>query len=234
MTHRLLLFDIDGTLLRTGGAGMRSMANVAARLFGEQFRWDGIVASGSLDPVIFAEAAALNQLADHESHHDRFRDHYVDELTIQLEQNRHLLQVMPGIHALLGELQQRAQRRGDVVLGLLTGNYTAAVPVKLRAAGINPDWFTITCFGDEAPTRPDMVALALRKYERMFGRAIEPRRVIVIGDTPRDVDCAKAHGCTAFCVATGGYDVNELRDAGADIAVESLDDPAPLYALLGL
>jgi phosphoglycolate phosphatase len=228
----LLLWDIDGTLLRTGGAGMRAMYRVADRLFGAGWNWEGVNPSGNLDPLIFAQAAALNRLDDDPSHHQSFHDHYIEALREELELTRAAVRVMPGVVEAIDLLHRRAQARGDVVQGLLTGNYTRAVPLKLAVAGIDPAWFPITAFGDEGKCRADLVALALRKFETRFGRPADPRRVIVIGDTPKDVECAHAHGCVALAVATGGYSVEVLRGSGADVAVEDLADPGPLLELI--
>ena len=232
MNHKLLLFDIDATLLRTGGSGMIAMKLVAERLFGPDWEWGSINTSGSLDPVIFAEAAAINRLEDHHDHHERFRDHYIDELEKQLAANMHIFEVLPGVPELLATLRHRAMAQRDIVLGLLTGNYTNAVPVKFKFAKLDPSWFTITAFGDEAPSRPDLVVLAMQKYLKAHGRPIDPKRVIVIGDTPRDIHCARTHGCVAFAVATGQYDAKTLREAGADFVVESFADPSPLMKLI--
>lgn len=232
MQRTLLLFDVDGTMLKTGGAGLRAMAKVGCELFGDAFCWDGIEAGGSLDPIIFAEAAANNSLADAHLHHERFRDSYLLKLGEELERNAEHVRAMPGIVECLTELRERERQRNDIVLGLLTGNYTAAIPIKFRAIGVDPTWFTITAFGDEAASRPDLVELAMRRYTQRFGEPANPRRVIVIGDTPRDVACAKAHGCIAFAIATGSHGVEELQACGADYAIADLADPGPLYRLL--
>jgi len=232
MVKTLLLFDIDGTLLVTGGAGMRAMAAAGRRLFGDQFIWDGIVPSGSLDPLILAEALALNGRANDMTLHDTFRDHYVELLAAELTEQAHRVRVMPGIVELLASLRQREVEQGDIVLGLLTGNYALASPIKLAAVGIDIDWFDVTVFGDEGKTRPDLVGVALRKYEALHGHCADPRRVIVIGDTHKDVHCAKAHDCIAFAVTTGGGTREELEAAGADVIVDDLLDPRPLLRLI--
>lgn len=232
MPPTLLLFDIDGTLLLTGGAGGRAMRAAADKLFGQTFTFEGIIFSGNLDPVIFAEAATNSSLEDHHEHHDLFRDTYLAELETALRREAATVESMPGIHDLLQQLHTRATTQQDIVLGLLTGNYRQAAPIKLAAVHIDPTWFTLTAFGDEGSTRPDLVALAMQKYHRKFGEAIAPQRVIVIGDTPRDIHCAKAHQCIAFAVATGKYTVEQLAEAGADIVVPNLADPAPLLDLL--
>ena len=231
MKRTLLLFDIDGTLMLSGGAGMRSMHRVAGRMFGADFSWQGVDPQGNLDPLIFAEALALNGV-DGEQHHDAFRDSYLQQLRHELHAHRDQVRVMPGIHAALALLRQRAETRRDVVLGLLSGNYAQAVPVKLASIDVDPSWFEITAFGDEAATRPALLALAMSKYEALHGEAADPQRVWIIGDTPRDVACAHAHGCRCLAVATGFSSSDDLRRAGADVLVDDLADPTPLLALI--
>lgn len=227
--HRhLLLFDIDGTLMLSGGAGGDAMRSVATKLFGETFTFDGIEFGGNLDPLIFAEAAQRCRLDDdHDVCHDRFRTAYVGELATRLL-DPVCVTVMPGIHELLAQL--RAMEH--VVLGLLSGNYSEAAPLKLTAARIDHGMFRVTAFGDEAPARHDLVELAMRRYKRMLGEDVDPRRVLVIGDTPRDVAAARAHGCLSIAVATGGHTVDELLACGADVALDDLSDPRPLMDLL--
>lgn len=228
----LLLFDIDATLLKTGGAGMHAMANSAQHIFGRPFTWEGIHAGGSLDPVIFAEAAALNGIDNNHDNHSRFRDHYIGELDRQIAANLHQFEILPGVHELLHQLRERERNQRDIVLGLLTGNYTSAVPVKFKYARLEQSWFSITAFGDEASSRPDLVALAMRKFEAKHHIKPDPRRVIIIGDTPRDVHCAKAHGCICIAVATGTYPAEHLRECGADHVLPDLSDPSALWQLL--
>jgi len=211
----LFLWDVDGTLLRTHGIGMGAMARASCRLFGAAFTWDGIDAAGGLDPLLFAEATTRNGVADAHQHHQSFHDYYIEELRAELERRRHQVELLPGILAALALLRQREAERGDVVLGLLTGNYAKATPLKLAAAGIDLAWFGITAMGDEAPSRPDLVALALRKYAARFGAAAAPRRVAVIGDTPRDIACAHADGARSVAVATGPFGIEELHAADA-------------------
>ena len=212
---------------------MRAMRSAGRQLFGDRISWDGVEAGGSLDPLIFAEAVRQSRIKDAEKRHEEFRNHYLKHLERELARSGDQVRTMPGVHELLAVLRQRAETRGDLVLGMLTGNYGSAVPMKLAAIGVCPDQFTVTVFGDEAPTRAGLVALAMQRYERITGEAADPRRVIVIGDTPRDVACARAHDCVCFAVATGSHSVAELRAAGAMHTVEDLSDPQPLLALLG-
>ena len=232
MPSTLLLWDIDGTLLHTDGAGMRAMARVGAALYGEAFSWAGIEASGQLDPFIFEQALSNNGLVASAGAHREFHELYIGELEAELERFAHRCQPMPGIDAVLRHLCDRRRARGDVTQGLLTGNYARAAELKLRASGIDPGWFELGVFGDEGPTRPDLVALALRRFTALAGTPVAPENVVVIGDTPRDVACAHAHGCIALAVATGRYGIDALLDAGADVAVRDLSDPAPLLAII--
>ncbi|MCC6580079.1 MAG: haloacid dehalogenase-like hydrolase [Phycisphaeraceae bacterium] len=229
MEPKLLLFDIDGTLLRSGGAGMRAMSIVAERLYGPGFTWDGIKPGGNLDPLIFAAAAKANRIDGGEASHARFRDEYLRQLPIELKAAGSAVQAMPGVHDLLTALRPRRH----AVMGLLTGNYTEAVPIKLSAIGVETSWFTLTSFGDEAPTRRDMVALALDRWSKQRGHKVDPRHVAVIGDTLRDIDCAQAHGCVAMAVATGPVSYNDLAAAKPDVLMRDFTDPSPVLSWVG-
>jgi len=231
MKHSLLLFDIDGTLLTTRGAGQRAMARAAKRLFGERFTFERIHFAGGIDPLLFAEAARTSGMDHAIEQESAFREAYVEELRAELDRSDGVT-AMPGIASLIDTVRERMAADDRVMLGLLTGNYHDAAPLKLAAAGLDAGWFPITAFGNEAPTRPDLPPVAMQRYQARTGHAADPRRVIVIGDTPRDVHCATTHNCVAFAVATGGATRDELEQAGADITVDSLADPAPLLDLL--
>jgi phosphoglycolate phosphatase len=161
-------------------------------------------------------------------HHDRFRDTYLRELRANLDLEPHKVRLLPGIQTLLGELRSRS----DVTLGLVTGNYTAAIPIKFKAVGLDPAWFPIHAFGDEAPDRPAMVRLAVDRYHEKHNHQIGNHDVIIIGDTPNDIHCAHANGCLCLAVATGLYTMDDLRQAGADAVVPDLADPQPLYEMI--
>ena len=208
------------------------MRRTAEELFGEGWAWEGVPVAGRLDPHIFHEAARRNGLADAHDHHDRFRDRYLACLEEELSARAERVRAMPGVAETLGLLRDRRARRGDVVLGLLTGNYSSAGPMKVSAAGLEPGWFTVTAYGDEAETRAELVSLAMGKHRESAGWSVAPGCVIVIGDTPQDVGCARANGCVSFAVATGRYSGDELREAGADHVVEDLSDPGALMGVV--
>jgi phosphoglycolate phosphatase-like HAD superfamily hydrolase len=220
---RLVLFDIDGTLLRAQGVGLVVMERVGRRLFGPAFTLEGIDFGGALDPWIFRQA--LQRLGhDDPSHlHAEFRDAYLVELARALDEGEPRTVLLPGVGAALSAFRDDP----TATLGLVTGNYARAVPLKLRAAGIDPAQFVVGAFGDDAPTRPDLVRLAMEQW-RARGAALDPRRVVVIGDTPRDIDCAKKNGCRSIAVATGWHTVEQLEAGGADLVVRDLTALMPL------
>jgi len=225
---KLLLFDVDGTLLLTGGAGVRGMEKAGVVCFGDAFSLKKLTVAGGLDPLIYKEATALAGVDDPHLHHDRFRDTYLCELKANLAADPHKVRLLPGIDLLIHELR----RRPSVVLGLVTGNYTAAIPIKFAAVGLDPAWFPIRAFGDEAPDRPSMVSLAVDRYRENCGQPIGNHDVVVIGDTPNDIACAHANDCLCLAVATGLYSEDDLRRAGADVVVPDLSDPQPLWDLI--
>lgn len=226
---RTILFDLDGTLMLTGGAGERGMNRAGRDVFGDHFTIEGVTIAGGMDPVIFRQAAERCGIPDHASKHDAFRDRYLETLAEELRAHPQRAQCLPGVTDLLSQLTQRA----EVWLGLVTGNYRHAAPLKLRAGGVDPDQFRICAFGDEAPTRPDMVALAVERHSKLAGRPAKPDAFLVVGDTPRDVECAHANGIACLAVATGLYSEAELRAAGADAVAPNLADPAALWAFVG-
>jgi len=231
MQHTLFLFDVDGTLVTTGGAGVRAMRQVGRREFGENFSFDGVRFGGGLDPQLFGEAARQSGFTPAADYEPRFREAYLSELATELERSAADVSLCPGVGSLIATLRQRVAAGDPVMPGLLTGNYTAAMPIKLGAVGLDPGWFPIHAFGDEAETRPELTALAMRRYHERTGTPADPGQVVVIGDTVRDIHCAHAHGCICVAVATGRSSVAELEAAGADLALPDLSDPTPVLEL---
>jgi phosphoglycolate phosphatase-like HAD superfamily hydrolase len=221
---KLLLFDIDGTLLIGHGAGVRAMTRAGRAICGTGFSLEGLSIGGSLDPLIYTEAARKMGVPEPLSLHDAFRARYLHELRLELATAERKPEALPGVAALLEALRAR----DDVVLGLLTGNYRRAVPLKLSAVGLSTDAFMLGAFGDDGPDRRSLVPIALAQTPR----PIEPADTIIIGDTPRDVDCALANGCVCLAVATGTHPSIELQRAGAQCVVENLLDPGSLLAML--
>lgn len=218
---KVLLFDIDGTLLRAYGAGSEAMRRAAEIVLGERCRGAQIDLGGALDPWIFERLAAHGGYdVDHDTH-ARFRPLYAKLLVEQLDKPDSRCLAMPGVHELLAHL--RAAKCATI--GLLTGNYRETGGIKLQRAGIDPAQFEISAWGDMATTRPGLVPVALSQLTR----TVAPRDVIVIGDTVRDVHAAHANGALCLAVTTGGSTREQLEQAKADVI---LDDLADLDAVL--
>ncbi len=230
----LLLFDIDGTLLNTSGSGMAALHAAAKAHFGEHFTIEGVSFAGRLDPLIISEMLRLNGQADSLEHHALLRAAYRERLGPMLARPN-AAKALGGVHELLAALRPRAEA-GHATLGLLTGNYPETGAMKLRHCGIDPDWFTVAAWGDDAagspPKREDLVPFAIDQLARKGGPRYTGESVTVIGDTPHDVRCAKAHGGRCLAVATGHYSVNQLLEAGADLAVPTLTDTNELVEWL--
>jgi len=128
---------------------------------------------------------------------------------------------LPGVPALLDALTGAAS---PVHIGLLTGNYPETGRLKLEAAGISVDRFAVAAWGDEAERRPDLVPLARERHARRSGRALPAERVVIVGDTPHDVECARVHGCRSLAVATGSSTRAELESAGASRVFDDLSE----------
>jgi phosphoglycolate phosphatase len=221
----LVLFDIDGTLIQSGRAGVRGMNRAFDRLYGHPKALDGVAVAGRCDRVIVMDAMRGVGLDPTDEEIRRLRDAYFESL--QEEIGRPVAEpsgILPGVLALLTALDARP----DVVVALLTGNFSGGARIKLGHFNL---WhrFRFGAFGDDHEDRRELVPVALT-LARAGGLAIEDlQRVIVIGDTPLDVDCAHAHGARALAVATGLYDEAALRKTGANLVMRTLE---PLHEIL--
>ena len=233
----ILFFDIDGTLLNTSGAGIKSIHQGARDAFGDHFSIDGLSFAGCLDPVIVSDMLAMNNIPDTPQNHRLIREGYLRHLQthLPLPETPASLPPLPGVHELLQELTAIASDH-VATLALLTGNYQETGTHKLKACGIDPSLFAFGVWGDDAPhshddpkgraKREDLVPVGMSKAHA-YGAKLHPQRThqyIIIGDTPHDVRCAKAHGGKCLAVATGHYSVDSLAAAGADLAVKDLSD----------
>jgi phosphoglycolate phosphatase len=228
----LVLFDIDGTILLTAGAGRRALTTALLDEVGDPGDFDRVRFDGKTDPQIVRE---LLEVANHPGAEDLvFIDticrRYVHLLEDELRHPRTTTTVMPGIPALLEGLEAEA----EVVLGLLTGNVVQGAALKLSAAGILPSRFQLGAYGSDSAHRPDLPAIAARRAEPHFGREPRGREVVIIGDTPADMTCGEAISARAIGVATGAYSIESLAAAGAHAAFPDLTDTTRvLEAILG-
>ncbi len=214
-----ILFDIDGTLITTGGAGARSWAwsfrtrferDVDILKFSELGMTDPEVARRSFHGV-FGRDADERELS-------RLVNGYLERLPEEVGASTGY-RVMPGVNELLSRLVD-----DSVLLGLTTGNLEAAAHIKLSRGGLNR-FFSFGGYGSDSNDRAELTRRAIERAGVMHGHALDPARVVVVGDTPRDVDAAHAAGAVALAVATGSYTVDQLREAGADHVVPTLAEP---------
>lgn len=221
----LVLFDIDGTLVRTAGAGVRGMDDAFERLHGRRDALRGVTVAGRTDRAILTEIFSQWGEALTEAAVAPLLDAYLEALERELRLGGGpAFGVLPGVHDALDALDAHP----GFTLGLLTGNFERGAEIKLAHFDL---WrrFRFGAFGDHHTDRRALVPVAL---DRARADGIEPTHVVVIGDTPLDVDCAHAHGATAVAVATGDYTREELAATGAEIVVDTLEALHPLSASL--
>jgi phosphoglycolate phosphatase-like HAD superfamily hydrolase len=228
----LVLFDIDGTILLTAGAGRRAITAALADEVDVTDAFERVRFDGKTDPQIVAE---LLEVAGHTGANDAdfiqaLCLRYLGLLAEELQRPRSLTTIMPGVSTLLDALE----RTPEVMLGLLTGNMREGAGLKLSAAGIEPARFLVGAFGSDSSHRPDLPAIAARRATPHFGREPRGREVVIIGDTPADVTCGRGIAARAIGVATGAYPVASLEEAGAHAAFLDLSDTERvLEAILG-
>ena len=226
--HNLVLFDIDGTLVLTGGAGLRAMTRAFEAIVGAPRGLDGIPVAGRTDWVILSDAMRRTGRELDHALFSSLREQYLAHLREEIELPGHGVKaVMPGVRSLL----DRLNGRDDVWLGLLTGNFVEGARIKLEHFDL---WKYFRCgaFGDDASDRNALVPVAVERARREGLPEIAADRVLVVGDTPHDIACARAAGAIPVGVATGGHTVDELRQSGAGIVFEDLTDAEGFLALL--
>ena len=219
---KLVLFDIDGTILLTAGAGRRAIVAAVGEAVGPTAALHQVRFDGKTDPQIVTE---LLEAAGHPGPHQPDRvealcSRYVDLLQHELQQPTGRTTVMPGVHRLL----DRLEKESGVVLGLLTGNVTRGAALKLRSGGLDPSRFRVGAYGSDSAHRPELPPIAARRAEPYFGRVPSGDDVVIIGDTPADIACGACISARAVAVATGAYSVADLMACGPHAAFENLSD----------
>lgn len=230
---RLVLFDIDGTILLTDGAGRRAIGRALEDLAGTAGPVGDHRFDGKTDPQIVRELLSLAGHPDAETP-ARVRavcERYLELLEAELARPSHETRVMAGVHELLAALTIH-EAAGSALVGLLTGNLERGAALKLRSAGIEASRFAVGAYGSDAAHRPELPAIARRRAESLTGRSIAGADVIVVGDTPEDVACARPIGARTVAVATGRYDVSTLAAAGATRVFADLSDTAAVLDAL--
>jgi phosphoglycolate phosphatase-like HAD superfamily hydrolase len=216
----LWLFDIDGTLVDTGGAGMAALQEATEEYFG-----------GVCPALDLAGATDLGVLATISGHFGRgdgiagaegFFAAYLRRLDWNLAHGGFPVRVLPGVSGLLDALTATP----GITVGLLTGNIAAGAAAKIRHFGLDRH-FAFGAYGCDHADRNRLGPVALERAARHAGRVFAPEETVVIGDTPKDIDCARAMGAACLAVATGRFSVEELKSAGAARVVETLEGFVP-------
>ena len=227
MFSKILLFDIDGTLLLSGRAGYRALTRTFAELFGVPRGFDGIPVAGMTDELILTAALERAGVAAEREIRARFHSRYCELFADEIHFPGPRKGLMPGVEALLETLSQH----DDIRCGLVTGNFARPAQIKLEHFDL---WrfFHFGAYGDDAPVRDELVPIAVKRARRA-GVVVEAAHdVVVIGDTPLDVQCAAAAGVRSVAVATGSYDEAALRETGANAVLSDFSDTDTVVDLL--
>jgi phosphoglycolate phosphatase-like HAD superfamily hydrolase len=218
--RKLVLFDIDGTLVLTGAAGLRAMNKACAELVGHADALAGIPVAGRTDRIILSDVAERAGRPLDAALLQQLREKYVVHLREEIQlPGRGTKAVMPGVRPLLDALA----RRDDVFVGLLTGNFESGARIKLEYFDL---WHYFRCgaFGDDSADRNALVPFALERARGCGLPDIAVEHILVVGDTPHDVACARAVGAVPVAVATGTFTTEQLRATGAEIVFRDLSD----------
>jgi len=223
---RLLLFDIDGTLI-WGGPAKDAFHRAMIETFGTAGDIENFSFAGRTDPEIARGLMRGTGMPDAEieAHFEPLFERYVRYLEIELPQRP--VDVLPGVPALLEALSAEE----GIGMGLLTGNILRGARLKLGSAGLL-DHFQLGSYGSDHEKRDELPAIALNRAREMWGVDFDPQHVVVVGDTPRDVACGKSEGLRTLAVATGHFGVEALRETGADHVVGDFTDTRATVSLL--
>jgi len=214
---KLLLFDVDATLISTGGAGLRALNRAFKKLLDLESAMLDIAPHGKTDPAIVREVfqKRMKEASATETVISEVIEMYVEYLRDEIDRSD-TYQVLPGIRDILAEMRTRA----DVLMGLATGNVESGARIKLQRGGLN-EFFSFGGYGSDAELRADLVRRAAERAERRHGSRIAGSDTFVIGDTPLDIEAGRRAGFKTVGVATGQFSVDQLRDSGADLAISN-------------
>lgn len=226
--QRLVLLDIDGTILSSNGAAARPFRRALEEVFGTSGPLRGYSFAGKTDPQIARDLLRLARIDDEivVSGLDRIWPLYVEGLRDELRSAR--VTTFPGVDRLVHRLDSDP----SAVLGLLTGNVADGARLKLAAAGLDFNLFKVGAFGSDHPDRSRLPEIAIDRAERRFGHRFEGKSVVIVGDTPLDIACGEHLGVRTIAVATGSYGAEELAACGPDHVFESLDDTEAVWSAI--
>jgi phosphoglycolate phosphatase-like HAD superfamily hydrolase len=216
---KLFLFDVDLTLVSTGGAGLRALDRACQKLLSVDNAMQGIDPSGKTDPAIVREIfARLGIVPDGGIGIETVLESYLAFLREEVETSAKY-HVLPGIIPILGEISARP----NTMLGLATGNIELGARVKLQRGGLN-SYFSFGGFGSDSEDRTELVRKAGEAAGFRHGNSIRPEEIFVIGDTPLDIAAGRGAGYKTVGVATGRYSTVVLRQAGATLVISNFEE----------
>jgi len=217
---KLLLFDVDLTLINTGGVGRKAMMRAFEELFGGSNGLKKVSFAGRTDVAIFKDGLKNRGVEWSLDKETEFRSRYLNYLQAEIEKPNPSKHVEPGIPELLSLLAER----NDVTLALLTGNWREGAKIKLSHFDLF-HFFHFGAFADDSEFREELPGIAYDRFRGITDSDISSKNVYVIGDTPRDVACARPFGATAIAVATGLFSYSELEEAEPDHLFRDLSNP---------
>ncbi len=216
---KILLFDIDGTLMFSGGAGLRAMNRAFANLYGIEEKFNGMNLAGRTDTSIFRDAAEECGFPYDDQVLDEFKTEYFSILPKELDHPECHKRLMPGV----GELLAALHGKPDIYLGLLTGNWQKSGYLKLATFSLDR-YFTFGAFSDDSEIRPDLLPYAVRRFQQHHDLKPKPQELFIIGDTPSDIQCAKPHGAVSVAVAAAHYKEKDLLPFQPDFILPDFSD----------
>ena len=226
--QRLILFDVDQTLLSTRGGDRKALNTAFSEMHGIENAFEGVGFGGRMDLSIMAEVYRINSVSEGDRRLDEFKSTYFELLAEVLPDWNEGI-VYPGVRELLSILESEY----GVQLGLATGNFREAAFIKLRRYGLD-GYFAEGGFGGDHPERPAVVADAIARCRALSGKSYGREEIFVIGDSISDVEAGRANGINSIAVATGHYNVQRLRELGPTHVFEDLSDTkSVLKVLLG-
>lgn len=215
---RLVLFDIDETMIHSSGAGRKALERTLIEVFGRQISFDGHSLSGKTDPQIIDEVLHAHGMSDEMVHLERIFEVYIPYLEEEVRQAEEL-RMHPGVVELLDALQGKER----VYVGLLTGNIERGARVKLKPFDLNR-YFDFGAFGCDSADRMELPAVAHKRAHKRFGAEIRNDQIVIIGDARNDVLCAKGYGARSLAVCTGKTTKETLEALQPDFIFDSLKD----------
>lgn len=214
---KLILFDIDGTLISAAGAGTEAMNRTLQEMTGIRNGFGHVNCAGKTDPQIVREGAVTHNIDTHERFMREFFAIYPKHLEVTIRERRG--HVKPGVRDLL----ERLEAGNGFCSALLTGNWEEAARIKLGQFSLD-HYFPFGAYGSDHEDRNQLLPAAIEKFKKYSGTELSPENCLLIGDTPRDVECAKVNGAPIIAVATGTYPIEHLRKTEADLVLEHLLD----------